>query len=114
MTKALKNKRVALEQALNARIVLDDHHRGGEYWVAITTLPEVRSEATRGGEGGGGEDGSATSPSASSETPPNFKKKPVRRSTIPTVSASSPKGGGSKVKPTFEPVIWTKEGRDAA
>lgn len=38
LTKALKNKRHALECALDAKIVLDNHHHGGEYWVAITRV----------------------------------------------------------------------------
>lgn len=38
LTKALKNKRRALERALGVKILLDNQHHGGEYWVAITRL----------------------------------------------------------------------------
>ena len=38
LTKALRNKHQALEQALNARITLSDNHRGGVCHVSITPL----------------------------------------------------------------------------
>ncbi len=40
LTKRIKSKLPALEQALQARIVLDNHHQGGEYWIAITSVTE--------------------------------------------------------------------------
>ncbi len=40
LTKHLKSRRQALQQTLNARIVLDNHHQGSEYWVAITSVTE--------------------------------------------------------------------------
>jgi hypothetical protein len=56
LTKALKNRHQALEQALGARIVLDPHHQGGVTWVSIT-----RAQNGEGGEGGNSGDDSSNS-----------------------------------------------------
>ncbi len=66
LTKALKNKRIALERALNVLISLTNNHQGGEYRVEITRLsPGDGVAVASGGEGGEGGDDSATSLSAS-------------------------------------------------
>ncbi len=58
LTKALKNRRTALEQRLGARIVLTSNHHGGEYRVSIQRLPSSDAAASgqRGGVGGNGGD----------------------------------------------------------
>jgi hypothetical protein len=37
LTKALRNRKAALEQALNVKIALTNNHQGGQYHVSITT-----------------------------------------------------------------------------
>jgi hypothetical protein len=71
LTKALKNRRQALEQALGAQIVLDPHHQGGMYWVSITKARNG-GPASSGAKGGnGGDDSGKSSLPGSSETTGN-------------------------------------------
>jgi hypothetical protein len=62
LTRALKNKKHALEQALGAQIVLDSHHQGGTYWVAVSANPGPAARTGSGGNGGQGGDNSDSSP----------------------------------------------------
>lgn len=63
LTRVLKNKRPALDRALGVRIILDNHHQGGEYHVAITRVPGPGAGGWQGGDSGDSGDGDPISPS---------------------------------------------------
>lgn len=63
LTTALKNKRPALERALGVRIILDNHHQGGEYHVTINRVPGRGARGREGGDSGNSGDGDPISPS---------------------------------------------------
>ncbi len=94
LTKAVKNKRTALERALNARISLTNTHQGGEYRVEITRLsPGDGGADASGGEGGEGGDDSATPLSATEGLPPEADKKAGNWTTMPTLPTPGVEGG---------------------
>lgn len=58
LTRALRNKKQALEQSLGAQIVLDNRHQGGTYWVAVSATPSPAERHGPGGNSGQGGDDS--------------------------------------------------------
>ena len=54
LTKALKGRRPALEQALGVRVVVTSNHHGGQCQVSITTPAQATGHEAGGGQGGNG------------------------------------------------------------